>query len=263
MKQKIKIIFFDIDWTLYDHKNQCFNMPSIEKINELKAQGIKIFLCTARPYHSALHLGTFDFLQPDGYIVSNGGAVIVDNNKVIKSSFFKKEDMDKIYELVNNKNLAIEVVDVFDRYLITEKTKEIDILFSSFKEIIPPFRKYDGFPCLAALLFAGEEYDQYFLTNLPKSVHYKRFADYGVDIVPDEREKGGAIKSVLEYYNIPKECAMAFGDDYQDISMFENVGVSICLGNGKEEVKKHATFVTEEIWNDGVKIALEKYKDLF
>lgn len=263
MNEKIKIIFFDIDWTLYDHKNQCFNMPSIELINSLQKRGIKIFLCTARPYHSALHLGTFELLKPDGYIVSNGGAVVVENNKVIKSSFFKKEDMDKIYQLTVDRNLAIECVDVFDRYLLTEKTKEIDILFSSFKEIIPPFRKYDGFPALAALLFAGEEHDEYFINNLPKNIVYKRFADYGVDIVPEEREKGNAIKCVLDYYNIPKECSMAFGDDFQDISMFNNVGISICLGNGKEEVKKHATFVTEEIWNDGVKLALEKFKDLF
>ena len=70
--------------------------------------------------------------------------------------------------------------------------------------------------------------------------------------------KGDAIKAVLEEFGLKKEESISFGDDLQDISMGE-ASCLVCLGNGREEVKKEADFVTDEIWNDGVKHALEHF----
>ena len=63
---------------------------------------------------------------------------------------------------------------------------------------------------------------------------------------------------MLDYLNIKKEDSLAFGDDIADISMFENVGISVALANGRQEAKEKATFVSDEVWNSGVKKALKK-----
>ena len=57
-----------------------------------------------------------------------------------------------------------------------------------------------------------------------------------------------------------KNEAMAFGDDINDIPMFEKVRYGICMGNGKEEAKKEAFFVTDNIENDGLYKALKHFE---
>ena len=45
-----------------------------------------------------------------------------------------------------------------------------------------------------------------------------------------------------------------------DIPMFDFAGISVCVGNGREEVKKHATYVTKPVSEDGIKYALKHFE---
>ena len=58
------------------------------------------------------------------------------------------------------------------------------------------------------------------------------------------------------YTGFSKDELAAFGDDYNDIDMFNLVGHGICMGNGVEEVKKKASWVTTPIEQDGIKNGL-------
>ena len=40
MKKSYKIAFIDIDWTILNHKDHSFDMPSIESIKKMQAQGV-------------------------------------------------------------------------------------------------------------------------------------------------------------------------------------------------------------------------------
>ena len=71
--------------------------------------------------------------------------------------------------------------------------------------------------------------------------------------------KSKGINAILAKLNISPDEAMAFGDDTNDIPMFKLVKHSVCLGNGNPEAKKHASFVTDTIENDGMYKALKKY----
>ena len=52
----IKAVFFDIDWTLYDHEAKRFVPTAIEGIKKLKEKGIKVFICSARNTESIFSL---------------------------------------------------------------------------------------------------------------------------------------------------------------------------------------------------------------
>jgi hydroxymethylpyrimidine pyrophosphatase-like HAD family hydrolase len=56
-----------------------------------------------------------------------------------------------------------------------------------------------------------------------------------------------------------KDQAIAFGDDYQDLTMVPQVGIFVCVGNGKDEVKKAATYVSKPIAEDGILESLQHY----
>ena len=78
MNKKIKILFLDIDWTILSHRTRpgIYDDESIETIKEIQNSGVKVFICTARAYHSVKHINLFDKFIPDGLILCNGGLII-------------------------------------------------------------------------------------------------------------------------------------------------------------------------------------------
>ncbi|PQP85630.1 hypothetical protein CPT76_35110 [Paenibacillus sp. AR247] len=51
---------------------------------------------------------------------------------------------------------------------------------------------------------------------------------------------------------------MVFGDDYNDLGLFQMCGFPIAMGNAIIELKDRAAHVTDSNDNDGVAIALER-----
>lgn len=253
----IKAVFFDVDWTLYDHKAKRFVPSALEAIKQIKKKGVKVFLCSARPYHSLLHFGCFDLgIHWDGYIASAGGYAVV-GKKTIKKITMDKKDVRHLQKEVLEKGLNMEVITPRNRFLISPKDKYVDEYYSIFVDVIPEVHRYHDGECTGCLLFAPEEYDDYFKSKFPHLSYY-RFFPIAVDMQAELHEKGKAIADVLEYLDIKKEEAAGFGDDFQDISMKDACGIFIAMGNGKEEVKKHAHFVTKPIDEDGVAHGLER-----
>jgi hydroxymethylpyrimidine pyrophosphatase-like HAD family hydrolase len=74
-----------------------------------------------------------------------------------------------------------------------------------------------------------------------------------------EVSKSFAIKKVLDYFNICKSEAIAFGDGGNDIDMLEYVGLGIAMGNGEERLKQKADFVTKTASEGGISYALKKF----
>ena len=67
---------------------------------------------------------------------------------------------------------------------------------------------------------------------------------------------------VLDYFNINKEEAMAFGDGGNDISMLKYVGTGVAMGNAKDNVKAIADYITDSVQEDGIVSALKHFEIL-
>ncbi|MNP14241.1 putative phosphatase [compost metagenome] len=59
---------------------------------------------------------------------------------------------------------------------------------------------------------------------------------------------------------ISKEDTFAFGDAQNDIEMIKLVKHGIAMGNGTDEIKSIAYYVTDAVNNDGIAKALKKFK---
>ena len=74
-------------------------------------------------------------------------------------------------------------------------------------------------------------------------------------------------KEIVEYlkrFNLdykPEE-VMAFGDAGNDLSMIKYAGLGICMGNGQDEVKKAADYITDDNDHDGIAKALSMFLDI-
>lgn len=251
MKHDIKIIFVDIDWTILDHKIHDWDHESLDALRKAQEKGILIYLCTARPYDSVLHTGIFDVFNPDGIIATNGGVAFV-NDEVLFSNEIPENIVKSVENIANRHDLVVEMSTDRGRYFTAPGNIWVDEYFKSYAETIPPVIKDQSGNVSAMLLFAPESMDEELIAELPKEIRYFRFDLFGVDLCYYQNDKGVAIKRVLNHLNIPKEQSMGIGDDYGDIPMFEAVGVSIAMGNGREEAKQKATYTADTIHEHGI-----------
>lgn len=250
----IKAAFFDIDNTLYDWKKKEYNQAGIKAIKALKKQGVKVFIASARPYRSQVEFGAFKLgIHWDGYI-SSCGAIAVIGNHYVKKELMPKEDAYALCRLARKNNLTLELVTPKTRYLIAPGDTYLESYHGTYSDITPEVHPYRGGECTGVLLFAPASVDEIFHKELPHLIYY-RFHDFGLDIMPCPHEKGEGIKAIIDALGIKKEETISFGDDYQDISMRDS-SFFVCMGNGKEEVKKAADYVAPPIGEDGLAKAL-------
>lgn len=71
--------------------------------------------------------------------------------------------------------------------------------------------------------------------------------------------KANALAALADILGVKKEEIMACGDSFNDVKMLEMAGIAVAMGNGGDEVKQVADFITEDCDHDGVAIAIEKF----
>ncbi len=253
---KYEAAFFDVDWTLYDHASGRFIPSGIEAIKRLQKQGTKVFLCTARNYESLRSFGLYKLgIHWDGYVSHAGGVAKVGNHYVQKQLVDRKI-IKKLCNTVTDLGRNLEIVTIKSRFMIHEPDEYTKAYYEIFKDPLPKVKPYAGQDCVGVLFFGPKEYDAELESKNP-GLTYFRFASFGMDIQVLPHIKGEGIKAILKYIGVSKEKAIGFGDDLQDMSMADACGTFVCMGNGKEEVKKVAAFVTKRIEDDGLSYALE------
>jgi Cof subfamily protein (haloacid dehalogenase superfamily) len=258
MQSPFKIVFFDIDWTLYDHKNHCWPESALSSIKKLQAEGIKVVLCTARPFHSLDRFGVNDLgIAWDGYVSSAGGVAYADH-QYLRKLLMKDADVASFIKAAHERHLTLEIVGPLDRILLFPQTYSSRKFYRAYHESIPSLGSYSGQEVVAFNFFAPKSRDKEMTSLFPQLI-YSRYFDYAVDVMPAPHLKGEACDDILRHYGFKKEESLGFGDDLQDISIAEHVGSFVCMGNGKDEVKKVATYVTSEVWSDGVLQGLKHF----
>lgn len=258
---KVKAIFFDFDWTLFDHKTRSFNKKSIEALKTAHEKGIKLIINSARTYYSLKNLHTFDVYPFDGFVVSNGGAAIF-KDKVLYFDGFEENTALQLRSYLNENGFSYNLVTLYSTF---NKNKDINLINNFYKIFYEPYPidilSYNDEPILAIQVFCLERDDEKLKKVCQKlNVLFNRFSEFCVEITPKEFLKSKGIKEMIKFLNIQKDEIMAFGDDLNDISMFNEAKYSICLGNGKEEAKKAAFYITDNIENDGIYKALKKFE---
>ena len=72
--------------------------------------------------------------------------------------------------------------------------------------------------------------------------------------------KGTGLQKITSYLNKAINDTIAIGDSLNDLDILKIAGLSICMGNGADECKKAADFVTKDISDDGLAYAFKYFK---
>jgi hydroxymethylpyrimidine pyrophosphatase-like HAD family hydrolase len=81
----------------------------------------------------------------------------------------------------------------------------------------------------------------------------------GLEIVNRGNSKGNRLAEWVAHRGLTLEQVIAFGDNHNDISMFQQVGLGVAMGNAAAEIRQQAHFVTGSNDDDGIAAALQRW----
>jgi Cof subfamily protein (haloacid dehalogenase superfamily) len=84
-----------------------------------------------------------------------------------------------------------------------------------------------------------------------------RSQTYYLDVTPPGHDKGTFVEAMAKRLGISTAAVATIGDMQNDLAMFAKSGVSFAMGNATDDVKKHATHVTDSNERDGFAAAME------
>ena len=77
-----------------------------------------------------------------------------------------------------------------------------------------------------------------------------------VEMVPHGYNKGPGLKHACDLLGIDVSDSVAFGDSVNDLDMFKAAGFAVSMGNGSDDAKNAADYVTSTLHEDGISKAL-------
>ena len=249
--KNIKIVFTDIDGTLFSHVTGSVPSTAIDAIHQLQAKGIKVFLCSGRNFYLIRKTGILSLVEPDGMVTMNGSNARI-GNKVIYRYPIPEAVVDKL--ILFAKKLK------FGLTLIEENAGHINMIddrvISAHEKYGTRFPQPRHFPdhydrvVYQMIAFCDEIEESLFLPHL-QNCKSARWDEYAVDIMLTDSDKSKGIQSVLDYYGYKPENALCLGDGNNDVEMLELAGIGVAMGNAVDSAKESADYVTDDIDENG------------
>lgn len=277
MNMKPKLIFIDIDGTLFDHAKDAIPESAKNAILSAKSKGHKIFLSTGRPY-ADIDQEILNF-PLDGMIVSCGAVVYVDNKPIYCKTYPQKELISLIQFMLDN-NIGFSLDGIHKNYLTEEAFNCLSSLMFKNNEDSELSRammaKNNCFPfedmkeenlkevVKISIFTKNKESCEKLFQKIPESLtgfmyKNKHLNLYNGEISIKGITKATGLKKITTYLSKNIKDTIAIGDSLNDLDILQKAGLSICMGNGADECKEIADFTTKDISDDGLAYALKHF----
>ena len=251
-----KYFFFDIDGTLTDINTGIAIPSAIETIKKLQENGHFVAICTGRACFFAKDV--MEELNIKNMVCYCGGGLVVDG-VLIKNIPLPIEDVRKIVNECEANNIGY-MAQLDDSPQCFSKNNLIDIQANVEKKkaILNVDKNFDidKVDEVYKVYISVLPKDEYKIPSLKKLGPLRLKPDYLI-VQYDKKHEG--IIDMMEYLNADIKDVVTFGDDTNDIAMCDPRWISIAMGNGKDELKQKATYVTDSNINDGIKKACEHF----
>ncbi|MDQ0148164.1 Cof-type HAD-IIB family hydrolase [Eubacterium multiforme] len=269
----IKLICIDMDGTLLKDQ-QIVSEENKKAIEEAVAKGVKVAITTGRIYDCAkLYSKEIGLDTP---IIASNGAFIGYNDEVIYNNPLDIDDIKLFFDVTKKYGLKAYLTANFGIiseeelpenhvYKILNKTLKEDekVKLIVSKDINKEIEKYNG-EILKGVCSSELEKDKLIkarkeLESLDRNIEIVSSWNDNFEIMKKGSSKGEAAKALAKYFGINREDVMCIGDSENDLSMIKYAGVGVAMGNGTEDVKKAASYITDTNVNDGVAKAIRKF----
>lgn len=261
-----KLIVVDMDGTLLNSNNQV-SEKNRSVLEMAVKNGIEVAIATGRIYTSAR--GFAELLGIYTPIIACNGALIRNYSdlEVIYSNQIAHEDVVKVIEVCKSHDMYFHIYDADNMYVEEERYNFLVNNYWKDKKRegekvnvikIKDMLSYIKTTPIEVLKFVLIDLDPERLSNIRRdlegiaSIHVDKSWYNNLEVMNKGVSKGKAIERLGNILNIPKERIIAFGDNYNDLSMKDYVGAFVAMANGEELVRKGADYITNTNDEDGV-----------
>ena len=264
MSERISLLVSDVDGTLVTG-DKTLTESAIAAAAALAHAGVHLALVSSRPPAGfAMLTGPLSIKAPLGAF--NGGAIL-------------RPDLGVIEHLpvpADAARLAIETFAEFDvdGWLFTNETWYVVSIEGAYvskerktvrqdPQVVASFEPFFG--SVGKLVGSSRDFDRLarceiaLQTRLGTNAAARLSQPYYLDVTPQGADKGYAVRRIAANLGVSLDEVAVIGDMSNDIPMFEVAPHAIAMGNGIDELKAKARFVTEDNEHDGFAAAVERY----
>lgn len=251
-----KYFFFDIDGTLTDDATHLIVPSALRTLRDLENNGHFVAIATGRAHYKAVSFA--DSIGIDNLVCAGGGCLVL-NHEIVEINALPKKQTEAMLEKAEKDHIG---------WLIMKEDSD-EVWMNDFrfletagfrKELTtyhydPDFDYHDDMSIFKFYLAYTKEMEK----NLSwiNDMGRLRMTDQYCIYQYDEKKKG--IISMMKHLNAPLEDVVVFGDGMNDLVMFDPMWTSIAMGNGEEQLKAKADYVTERNVDDGIRNACRKF----
>lgn len=264
-----KVLFFDIDGTLYDFTG---HMPdsTLSALRQARKKGHELVICSGRSKYQ-VYPELFELF--DGY-VGAAGAYVEQNRQVIYEHFMQEDTIKEAVDVISKAGGVVAAMT--EHNLILSEECETYLLHK--------FRAQGIGMDMIARIMGNYELTENLSAykNIEKMLYYRSSwpvakvaealqdsCDITASSFEDPVEDSGEItvkninkslgmQKYMEQLHMDVADTIAFGDGPNDLDMIAYAGVGVAMGNAREELKKMADFVTKPVNEGGIAYAMQK-----
>jgi len=254
-------IFFDIDGTLVSFKTHSIPASAKTAIHQLIDKKIKVFISTGR---SLCDIDNLEDLEFDGYITANGTYCIDSKGEVIAQHLLSRESLEKLALYLGKKPFPCVFNTKKGNFINYADDDRVQVLRQLVNVPAPPVKPVSElieYEVFQLGVFVDLEREAEFV-NILTDCNFSRWHPNFTDITAKNCDKATGMDCFLKHFNIRREYTMAFGDGGNDISMLKHAAIGVAMGNGNDEVKAAADYVTGSVDEDGIINALKYFNVL-
>jgi Cof subfamily protein (haloacid dehalogenase superfamily) len=260
-----RVIALDLDGTLLTPKKTLLP-SSLEALSRVREAGYRLVIVTGR-HHVAIH-PFYQALALDTPAICCNGVYLYDYQaKTVLES--DPMPVDKALQLIAQlEEQQIHGLMYVDNAMLYERPTGHVIRTAGWAQTLPPEQRptFIQVPSLAQAAREADAVWKFALTDedLPKLRQFARRAGQQldlacewswhdqVDIARAGCSKGKRLSQWIAAQGGSMEDVIAFGDNYNDISMLEAAGVGVAMGNADDAVKARANVVIGDNTSDSI-----------
>ena len=248
-----KIVFFDIDDTLYLKQQRLIPDSARDAIRRLQEKGIRVAIASGRS-PSVLPEAAKQLIDEYGIdpVLLINGQYIRYQGEVLKAFPMQRQVLAEVSVALEQAGINHAFVSANDVAVAWEEAHFAAAAAELGLPYIVDKRHYDSQEVYQMLAFYPPEYDKAVAAMLPAHLKTVRWHQYGVDILDATGSKARGIAAVLQALGVQMEEAMAFGDGANDVEMLQAVGFGVAMGNAAPELKRLAKYVCPRADEDGI-----------
>ena len=255
--KKIKIIFFDIDDTLRNSKTGFIPSTIPTVFQQLREKGILTGIATGRGIFGVVP--EIKALKPDFFVTLNGAYIEDKKGNIIYSNKIARDKVEEYIAWTKEVGIDYGLVGSHEAKLSrrTEMISQaIDPIYPDL-EVDPDFYQKEDIYQMWSFEDQGD--DLTLPESLASTLRLVRWHEHSSDVVPISGSKAAGVAKVVDQLGLKPENVMVFGDELNDLELFDYAGISVAMGISHEKIKEKADYTTKTLEEDGIFDALEGF----